>query len=255
MNRNSFRLFFPVLFVSLLFTMISCQTTKETVTPDDEIERQLQKELEELEKKDSKKKISFAYDVEKIQQKNEYIDADISYPRFDDLTHLDDLNVIIENNVISYYEDFKNFAREANSDLVFEYKLNFKVTTSKKIVSVYTELYNFCGDDHGNIVLITYNYDAENKEFVDVNTVSGKSFAEIAELCNSMLKEKIIYSQEGMSIDEEEILADFIDGATIATGANFNIFTVDNKKIQIYFEPNVAAPFSYGIQTVEFDIK
>ena len=53
-----------------------------------------------------------------------------------------------------------------------------------------------------------------------------------------------------MPPSEQDALREMINTGAFPQAGNFEIFTVDDDKLYVYFEPYSVAPYSYGIQKI-----
>ncbi len=197
-----------------------------------------------------------------IKEQYNYLTTKISYPEFSDC---EILNKRIKNTVISNYNNFKNFAenswneineynkKESQSSLPpYEFILQSQVLKSNNIISVLLTNYVYSGGAHGNTMLQTFNYDVEKQKFLAITDVLPLSYDSIAKICRTKLTDILIKNNKYITTptDENEMYAMLNEG-TFPQAGNFEIFTVNNNVVTVYFEPYSVAPYSYGIQKVE----
>lgn len=242
MNKKLARIFNIIFLVIVSFLLFSC------VTPP----------------KDSGKHVKNA--SYKMITKNEelyYLDTQIKYPNFEDYP---DLSKRISNTVESNWKNFKSFCRDeweainqinsvdgSKSRLPpFEYLTESEVTYSGKYVCVYLETYIFNGGAHGNVTIQTFCYDTENLTFANITQATGYSYQQLSEACKKALVNKLITQDSSLSQVQKDTFMENINVEVFPQASNFEKFTLDDKILNIYYEPYSVAPYSYGIQVVSF---
>ena len=214
-----------------------------------------------LPQKDNSSKFSRKYETIAVEEKLDYLETKIRYPKFADLP---DLNKRIENTILSNWKSFKGYSKTEWNDIVklnnrgtsklppFEYNVSFEVSGTKNIVSVLLNTYIFNGGAHGNTSLISFNYDASTGKFIDVQQATGMNYNEISTVCrNTLYKNLIDNDKTGMPPKEKDSMREMINTGAFPQAGNFEIFTVDGAKVYVLFEPYSVAPYAYGIQKVQ----
>lgn len=207
------------------------------------------------------KKVSHSYKTIEISEKLDYLDTNIKYPEFEKYP---ELNKRISNTITSNWKSFKSYSKNEWTDIValnnrgsskllaFEYLVNFEVSGNNDIISVLLNTYIFNGGAHGNTNLTAFNYQISTGKFINIQTASGMSYNEISSICRNTLYKKLIENDKtGMPPSEQDALREMINTGAFPQAGNFEIYTVDDKKVFVYFEPYSVAPYSYGIQKVQ----
>lgn len=211
--------------------------------------------------KKGNKKTSFSYKTIEISEKLDYLDTEIKYPEFEKYP---ELNKRISNTISSNWKSFKSYSKnEWNSIValnnsgtsklpVFEYLVNYEVSGNNDIVSVLLSTYIFNGGAHGNTNLAAFNYQISTGKFINILTASGMSYNEISSICRNTLYKKLIENDKtGMPPSEQDALREMINTGAFPQAGNYEIFTVDDEHLFVYFEPYSVAPYSYGIQKIQ----
>lgn len=200
------------------------------------------------------------YSTVEIQEEEDFLSTRITYPKF---ATIPELSRNIKNIVESNWNDFKVHAEDkwnSNKNLnsssfypPYEYFVDCDVSYSGDIVSVYISTYIFDGGAHGNTNISTINYDRMGGKYLNVSEVSGYSYEELSDICRKSLYKNLI-EKDKYELQQEsvEILGEMIEEGTGPYAGNFQNFVADGNKVIIYFEPAVVAPYSYGVQRVEF---
>lgn len=215
--------------------------------------------LPSAEKKDSKKH-SYSYKTVEFSEKLDYLETNIKYPEFDAYP---DLNKRIANTILSNLKSFKSYSKNEWDSIValnnrgtsklpvFEYIVSFETSSNSDIISILLNTYIFNGGAHGNTNLCTFNYEVATGKFVDIQKTSGMTYNEISSVCRNTLYKKLIENDKtGMPPSEQDALREMINTGAFPQAGNFEIFTVDDDKLYVYFEPYSVAPYSYGIQKI-----
>ena len=234
------KIFYFLSVIIISFTLISCVSVPE---------------------KGEKEKPAYNYKTIEVNEKLDYLDTNIKYPEFEALP---ELNKRIANTILSNWKSFKSYSKSEWNEIValnnrgsaklppFEYMVTYEVSGSKNIVSVLVNTYIFNGGAHGNTSLAAFNYDGEASKFVDIQTASGMNYNEISSVARSTLYKRLIDDDKtGMPPSEQDSIREMINTGAFPQAGNFEIFTVDDTKVYVYFEPYSVAPYSYGIQKVQ----
>lgn len=211
--------------------------------------------------KKENKKASFSYKTIEVSEKLDYLDTKIEYPEFEKYP---ELNKRISNTILSNWKSFKSYSKnEWNSIValntrgtsklpVFEYLVNYEVSGNNDIVSVLLSTYIFNGGAHGNTNLTAINYQISTGKFINILTASEMSYNEISSICRNTLYKKLIENDKtGMPPSEQDALREMINTGAFPQAGNYEIFTVDDEHLFVYFEPYSVAPYSYGIQKIQ----
>lgn len=203
------------------------------------------------------------YEIEKIVEKEEYLETDIAYPVFNNLPKL---NKIVKNTIVSNWKNFKDVQKDEWYKIKslnqrsffppFVYSVENKVSYSGDIVSVYIGTYVFTGGAHGNLTLQTYNFDKKSQELINIIDATNYTYEELSDLCNKSLYKTLI-SDNKFDLNQESVdnLNEMREQGTAPFAGNFQNFMLDGNNVIIYFQPYSVAPHSYGIQKVQLPLK
>ena len=205
-------------------------------------------------------KLSFSYKTVEVSEKLDYLKTDIKYPEFEGLP---ELNKRIANTVNSNWKNFKSYSKSEWNEIValnnrgsaklptFEYLVTFDVSGNSQIISVLLNTYIFSGGAHGNTSLTALNYDTATKKYIDIQQASDMTYNEISSISRNYLYKKLIDNNTDLPPSETDSMKEMINTGAFPQAGNYEIFTVDGKKIFVYFEPYSVAPYSYGIQKIQ----
>ena len=236
--------FYGIIAVLFSFLFISCVSLPTDITS--------QKE---------NKKIIHPFKTVEISEKLEYLDTKIKYPEFETYP---ELNKRIANSIQNNWKSFKSYSKSEWNEIValnnrgtsklpqFEYLVSFEVSGTSDIISVLLNTYIFSGGAHGNTNLSAINYQISTGKFIDIQKASGLTYNEISSICRNALYKKLIDNDKsGMPPAEQDALREMINTGAFPQAGNFEIYTVDDNKIYVYFEPYSVAPYSYGVQKIQ----
>lgn len=207
-----------------------------------------------------------SYKNVRINTKTKYLETRISYPQFSGLT---EINKAISTSVLTSYKTFSLSAQKDWNELnsirketgsaddapAFLYNVQCKpIISNEKYASVLIQTYVYDGGAHGNYALDSFTYDISKQKIVSVYEASGYSKSKLAELCRASLR-KTISDKDSTDSQSIQSTNEWIDSGTDPANNSFDTFTCDGKKITIYFEPYIVAPYSSGTQTVIFEMK
>lgn len=230
-----------LIIISTIILITSCATTG-GITQKEELPANENK-VEKITSKPKNKSIT---------KNEEYLTTNINYPEFEGKPLL---NKIIENSILSYYNEFEKASKTDWEDLrlksedsadfpPFFYGTEYTYLSDKRYTSVLIQTEIFSGGAHGNISLNSYNYSESEKNLnLSITESTGYSYEELSVLCRQTLYKKYPSNK------------DWIDSGTEPYPHNFEIFLVNEKKVVIYFEPYSVGPYSEGIQAVELKLK
>ena len=211
--------------------------------------------------KDAKLRFSKKYETVSIDEKLDYLDTKIRYPKFENLP---ELNKRIENTVMSNWKSFKSYSKKEWNDVTalnsrgnaklppFEYLVTFEVSGTRDIISIILNTYIFNGGAHGNTTLTAINYDTSSKAYIDILKASGMTYNQISAECRNQLYKKLIDDNKSkLPPAEKDSIREMINTGAFPQAGNYEIFTVDGAKVIVWFEPYSVTPYSYGIQKVQ----
>lgn len=208
-----------------------------------------------------KTKVSYSYKTVEFSEELDFLKTNIKYPEFEGLT---ELNKRISNTIMSNWKSFKSYSQTEWNEIFelnnrgsgkfpsFEYLVTFDVSNSDNIVSVLLNTYIFNGGAHGNTNLAAFNYDVSTSKFINIQQASGMTYNDISSIVRNKLYKKLIEDDKtGLPPSEQDSIREMINTGAFPQPGNFEIFTIDENKIYVYFEPYSVAPYSYGIQKVQ----
>ncbi len=186
-----------------------------------------------------------AYEPVSIKEKLDYITTDITYPRFPGNK---ELSSAIERYVQQDYPPVKAEALETKgknptSVLSYEYITNYEVIEDATFTSVLLTTYTYTGGAHGLESNKSFVWNKKTKALQNVVQASGLSYTAIAAKCQTALKKRDFYTADGS-----------VEAGTQPDDEHLGTFTIDGKKLTIYFDPYAVAPYSEGIQTVDITL-
>jgi len=240
--------------LSIIVTTIllaSCATLNNKNFLDEEKDKT--KKEEEITISDNKKKA----EIKTLKKSEKYLETNINYPYFDGK---DLLNKMVENSILSYYNEFEKAAKldweklesleeSSNEKAPFFYGTSNEYYEGKKITCVLIETEIYTGGAHGSKILNTYNYDNQDKEIKrNISELSGYTYEELSILCRQKLYKQL--AQNGNTIDK-----DWIDSGTEPYPSSFEIFLIKDDSVEIFFEPYTVASYAEGVQKVELKLK
>lgn len=177
--------------------------------------------------------------------------ADLDIP---EIANEPELNQLISEQVNNWFDDFVNDAelnRQAAEDFgspfTFENQWKLGLNTDD-CTSVLLTAYQFTGGANGEdkMASITWNKITNKpmtiEEFLPLVLVEP-SLESLAQACR---KELTI----ALAAENNPDLVDMIDSGTEPTPANYNVFTISEQGLTIYFEKYQVAPGSAGTQAV-----
>ena len=245
--------FFSLLILgAAAFTLFfaSCQTTRHPPVPEQEVVEEKEDEkpqneepIEETVPPVQEEVIPAvsAYESVHIQEKLDYIITDITYPRFPDNK---ELSAAIERFVQKDYPAIKAEASETYTQhpfslLTYQYLADYEVIEDKIFTCVLLTIYTYTDGAHGLETNKSFVWNKKIKAFQNVAEASGLSYAEISAKCRAALKKRDFYTGDGS-----------MEAGTQPDDEHLGTFTIDGKKLTIYFAPYAVAPYSEGTQTV-----
>ena len=168
-----------------------------------------------------------------------------------DLDGISDENVVadidrwISDRVYQFKKDgnFQNLSPQDIETLGFnkgmKYSINFKydLHESKTIKSYILRTEYFTGGAHGNVEVISFNYEKENNKRLGLNDMFKKPAEDYLSVL-AALGDKYFTGKYGEAF--------FPEGVS-ATPANFGVWYTDDEKITFVFQPYQVAPYAYGI--------
>lgn len=156
-----------------------------------------------------------------------------------------DMNRWISDRVYQFKKDgnFANLSPQDVETLGFnngmKYSINFKYNLheSKTIKSYILRTEYFTGGAHGNVEIISFNYEKEGGKRLGLNDVFEKSAEEYLPVL-SALGDKYFNVKYGEGY--------FPEGLS-PKPSNFGVWYTDDEKITFVFQPYQIAPYAYGI--------
>lgn len=144
----------------------------------------------------------------------------------------------------------ENVTKEAAPDDSTKYELQGKYTVSRPspaAVSITYEVWTYTGGAHGNLDIITLNFDTEHGDYLALENI----FADVEQALELM-------STYGYSVLSAELGTDssgtMLKSGTSPDTENFSALTLLPTGIIIHFQPYQVAPWSSGPQKVSMSL-
>lgn len=195
-----------------------------------------------------------------------------SYPKFSQAdesfnkkisdTVMADISVFKENANDNYQARLQTGGDEFQKQFADSGQFTYQVTTevvqsSNQYVSVLIRAGGFSGGAHGYENIFTFNYDVKNKKEITLADlfVGDKNYLKtISDIARKQLTEKLTKASE-QSVLDENMTSMMLGGTDPAKPDNFKLFTIKNDVVTIYFSQYQVAPYVYGDQTIEMQLK
>lgn len=151
-------------------------------------------------------------------------------------------------NVVDNFQE--NITKEAAAEDKTKYELLGKYTVSRPsaaAVSITYELWTYTGGAHGNLDIITLNYDAETGAVLDLEhmfTDVEQALELMSTYCYTVLSAELGADSSG----------DMLKSGTSPDNENFSTLTLLPTGIIIQFQPYQVAPWSAGPQKVSMSL-
>ncbi|MEE0133890.1 MAG: DUF3298 and DUF4163 domain-containing protein [Treponema sp.] len=182
---------------------------------------------------------------------NDIYQADMDIPEIDGEP---ELNTLINNQINSWYDNFISEA-ELNSQMVEEYGQPFTFENQWKVplntqdcVSVLLTAYQFTGGANGLEQMASFTWNKITDKIMPLESflplvLEDPSLDALAAVCREELT-------VALSAENDTNLQEMIQTGTEPVAENYQIFTISEKGLTIYFQKYQVAPGSAGTQAV-----
>lgn len=177
--------------------------------------------------------------------------ADIDIP---EIANEPELNTLLDNQVNSWFESFVSDA-ELNSQVAesmgqpFTFENQWKLTlNTNDCVSILLTSYQFTGGANGEDKLASITWNKLTDKVMQLEAflplvLPEPSLESLAQMCRKELTVALV-------AENNPELLDMIDSGTEPVPENYDIFTISDQGLTIYFEKYQVAPGSAGTQAV-----
>ena len=182
---------------------------------------------------------------------SDFYQANLDIPEFADAPQL---NTIISNKVNGWFDDFVNDA-ELNRQMTvdfgqpFTFENQWRVTmNTSDCASVLLTAYQFTGGANGEEKMASFTWNKLTNSLVTLErllplVLEQPDLASLAALCREELRVSLVAQ------DKPDLL-EMIQAGTEPVPENYDLFTISDKGLTIYFEKYQVAPGSQGSQAV-----
>lgn len=182
---------------------------------------------------------------------NDIYQADMDIPEVDGQPQL---NSMISKQINSWYDDFISDA-ELNSQIAKEYGQPFTFENQWKVplndescVSVLLTAYQFTGGANGVEQMASFTWNKITQKIMPLESflplvLAEPTLASLAQICRQELT-------AALSAENDTNLQEMIQAGTEPVAENYQVFTVSEKGLTIYFQKYQVAPGSAGTQAV-----
>ncbi|MBO5730548.1 MAG: DUF3298 and DUF4163 domain-containing protein [Treponema sp.] len=182
---------------------------------------------------------------------NDIYQADIDIP---EIAGEPELNALIDNKIMSWYDEFISDA-ELNSQIAKEYGQPFTFENQWKVplntqdcASVLLTAYQFTGGANGLDQMASFTWNKITQKIMPLESflplvLTEPSLESLAAVCRAELT-------TALSAAHDSNLQEMIQAGTEPVPENYQIFTVSEKGLTIYFQKYQVAPGSAGTQAV-----
>ncbi len=182
---------------------------------------------------------------------NDIYQADLDIPEIDGAPQL---NTLISNQVNSWYDSFISEA-ELNSQMAEEYGQPFTFENQWKVTlntddctSLLLTAYQFTGGANGVDKMATFTWNKQTNQLMSLEqflplVLENPTLDGLAEICREELT-------LALSAGNDSDLQEMILTGTEPIPENYDLFTISDKGLTIYFQKYQVAPGSSGSQAV-----
>ena len=182
---------------------------------------------------------------------SDFYQADLDIPEFADAPQL---NTIISNKVNGWFDDFVNDA-ELNRQMTvdfgqpFTFENQWRVTmNTSDCASVLLTAYQFTGGANGEEKMASFTWNKLTNSLVTLEqllplVLEQPDLVSLSEICREELT-------LALSAGNDSDLQEMIHEGTEPIPENYDLFTISDKGLTIYFEKYQVAPGSQGSQAV-----
>ena len=182
---------------------------------------------------------------------NDIYQADMDIP---EIAGEPELNTLINNQINSWYDEFISDA-ELNSQIAKEYGQPFTFENQWKVplnneecTSVLLTAYQFTGGANGIDYMASFTWNKITQKIMPLESflplvLTEPSLASLAQICRKELT-------AALSAENDSNLQQMILAGTEPVAENYQIFTISDAGLTIYFQKYQVAPGSAGTQAV-----
>lgn len=182
---------------------------------------------------------------------SDFYQADLDIPEFADAPQL---NTVISNKVNGWFDDFVN-AAELNRQMTVDFGQPFTFENQWKVplntsdcASVLLTAYQFTGGANGEDKMATFTWNKLTNSLIPLEqllplVLEQPDLASLATICREELTVSLVAQNDAD-------LQAMIQAGTEPVPENYDLFTISDKGLTIYFEKYQVAPGSQGSQAV-----
>lgn len=182
---------------------------------------------------------------------NEIYQADMDIPEFEGE---EELNTLISDKINGWYNDFiteaeinRSIAEDFGSPFTFENQWQVTMNTDD-CASILLTAYQFTGGANGVDSMASFTWNKLTNKPMKVEdflplVLPEPTLESLAQVCRQELS-------ASLGADNNPSLLDMIDSGTEPVAENYDIFTISDLGLTIYFEKYQVAPGSAGTQAV-----
>lgn len=182
---------------------------------------------------------------------NDIFQADMDIPEFEGE---EELNTLISDKINSWYNDFiteaesnRSIAEDFGQPFTFENQWRVTMNTSD-CASILLTAYQFTGGANGEEKMASFTWNKLTNSLVTLEqllplVLEQPDLASLAALCREELRVSLVAQ------DKPDLL-EMIQTGTEPIPENYDLFTISDKGLTIYFEKYQVAPGSAGSQAV-----
>lgn len=182
---------------------------------------------------------------------NDIFQADMDIPEFEGE---EELNTLISDKINSWYNDFiteaeinRSIAEDFGQPFTFENQWRVTMNTSD-CASILLTAYQFTGGANGVDSMASFTWNKLTNKAMSITdflylVLPEPSLESLAQVCRQELS-------ASLGADNDPSILDMIDSGTEPVAKNYDIFTISDKGLTVYFEKYQVAPGSAGSQAV-----
>mgnify|MGYP003299285143 CR=1 FL=1 len=178
------------------------------------------------------------------------LDASLQIPVYN---KYNEFSEYVNNQLTKDFEKYKGYALtewELYQEDTLTYRTVFKDLSTARYINVFISKFIYCGPEMEDEYYITFSYDKKNKKILDITDCTKMDTETLSLCCKDKLKKnitKIVRDKEYV-----EFLNSCVESKLTTQIKNYSAFSIQNKKVKIYFAPGDIFPKKYGGQIVEF---
>lgn len=185
------------------------------------------------------------YEILEIREQNERYSINVYYP----VTKFDELNLSVKDSIYSHIEEFKNEVSKFSPDKTYSLNITFKYQREANYITFVFEINSdfCCLNVQKSIDTITY--DINKNKIININDLIYKN-QDLLEYLSKFCYEELRNREYIKKLDSDE----FIVQGTKPLISNFDLFSLGDGKLTIYFEQYQIVPHHLDIQKVEIPL-